>query len=136
MIRNHKVWAFSLLRMSLGINFCGHGFVRIYHGIGGFATQTAEHLASSPLPHGFVHAFGYCIPVVEALIGTLLLIGFFTQRALIAGALFMMILTIGVTANQEWATAGTQLLYSLVFFVLLFYAEFDLISIDQLRLRK
>jgi thiosulfate dehydrogenase [quinone] large subunit len=42
----------------------------------------------------------------------------------------MMALTIGVTSNQQWDVAGQQLLYSLVFFVLLFLNEFNEYSVD------
>jgi thiosulfate dehydrogenase [quinone] large subunit len=42
----------------------------------------------------------------------------------------MMALTIGVTANQQWDLAGLQLLYSLVFFVLLFLVEYNQFSLD------
>jgi thiosulfate dehydrogenase [quinone] large subunit len=44
----------------------------------------------------------------------------------------MMALTVGVTANQQWDVAGQQLLYSLVFFVLLFLVEHNSIALDRL----
>jgi len=50
----------------------------------------------------------------------------------VAGALFMMALTVGVTANQQWDVAGQQLLYSLVFFMLLFLIDHNSLSIDAL----
>jgi thiosulfate dehydrogenase (quinone) large subunit len=46
------------------------------------------------------------------------------------GAIFMMALTAGVTSNQQWDIAGQQLLYSLVFFVLLFSIEHNALAID------
>jgi thiosulfate dehydrogenase [quinone] large subunit len=128
-----KQWAYALFRFALGVNFCGHGFVRIAHGIPTFAAATSSHLASSILPQGFVYLYACAIPVVEAVLGTLLVLGLFTRFALVAGALFMVTLTAGVTANQDWGTAGTQLLYSLVFFVLLFLAEYDALGIDASR---
>ena len=47
----------------------------------------------------------------------------------------MMLLTIGVTSNQQWDVAGQQLLYSLIFFVLLFLLEHNGFSLDARRKR-
>ena len=41
----------------------------------------------------------------------------------------MTALTVGVTSNQQWDVAGQQLLYSLVFFVLLFLLEWNTLSL-------
>ena len=130
-----KQFAYALLRIALGVNFCGHGFFRIASGIGAFAHATADHMVKSPLPHGFVLGFGYAIPVIEALLGLGLLFGALTRITLICGTLFMMALTIGVTSNQQWDVAGQQLLYSLVFFVLLFLVENNALTLDNLRAR-
>jgi thiosulfate dehydrogenase [quinone] large subunit len=43
----------------------------------------------------------------------------------------MMVLTIGVTANQEWNIASQQLLYSLIFFLLLYLIEHNGLAIDN-----
>jgi thiosulfate dehydrogenase [quinone] large subunit len=125
-----KTLAYGLLRIACGVNFTGHGLVRIHNGIGAFAATTAEHLARAPLPHGAVVAFGYAIPPIEALLGLALIFGVLTRVALVGGALFMMALTVGVTANQQWDVAGQQLVYSVVFFVLLYLAEWNDLSVD------
>ena len=125
-----KPLAYALLRIALGVNFAGHGLIRIYTGVGAFAQTTAEHMAKSPLPHGFVLGFGYVIPWVEAVLGVVLILGLGTRVALVIGAVFMMALTVGVAANQQWDVAGEQLLYSLIFFVLLFLREWNVMSVD------
>lgn len=127
---SNKSLAYALLRAALGVNFAGHGFVRIVNGVGSFAQTTADHLAKSLLPRGFVTGFGYLIPFIEAALGLALIFGMLTRVSLVCGALFMMALTIGVTSNQQWDVAGQQLLYSLVFFVLLFLNEFNEYSVD------
>jgi len=132
--RNKQI-AYGLLRIALGVNFAGHGLIRIYNGVGQFAAATAEHMAKSPLPHRPVMGFGYAIPFVEAVLGVALILGLGTRLALAAGAVFMMALTIGVTSNQQWDVAGQQLLYSLVFFVLLFLAEWNRWSVDEMLAR-
>ena|SRR5260370_29679521 len=128
---NDKSLAYALLRIAFGVNFAGHGLIRIYNGIGAFAATTAEHLAKSPLPHSAALSFSYAIPFLEAVLGLTLILGVFTRISLVCGALFMMALTIGITANQQWNIASEQLLYSIVFFLLLYLIEHNTLSIDN-----
>jgi thiosulfate dehydrogenase (quinone) large subunit len=130
-----KPLAYALLRIAFGVNFVGHGLIRIYLGLGAFASATAEHLAKSPLPHGFVLGFSYAIPVIESLLGLALILGLLTRIALVAGAMFMMALTIGVSANQQWDVASQQLLYSVVFFALLFLIDHNSLAVDRVFMR-
>ena len=122
--------AYGLLRIAFGVNFLGHGLFRILSGVGAFAATTAEHMTKSPLPHGFVVGFGYCIPWIEVLLGLGLIAGLLTRVVLVCGAVFMMALTTGVASNQQWDTAGQQLVYSVVFFVLLFLVEYNGLALD------
>lgn len=130
MTSSDKTLAYALLRIALGVNFAGHGFIRVYNGVGAFASTTAEHLAKSPLPHGFVLGFGYAIPWIEAVLGLSLILGLGTRAALVMGAVFMMALTIGVASNQQWDIASEQLVYSVIFFVLLFLRQWNELSVD------
>jgi thiosulfate dehydrogenase (quinone) large subunit len=128
---NHKSLAYALLRIAFGINFAGHGLIRIYNGVGPFAATTAEHLAKSPLPHSFTLGFSYAIPFLEAILGLTLILGVFTRISLVCGAVFMMALTVGVTSNQQWDIAGQQLLYSAIFFLLLYLIEHNALALDN-----
>ena len=127
---NHKPLAYALLRIALGVNFAGHGLIRIDKGVGAFATSTAEHLAKSPLPRAVTFGFSYAIPFLEAILGLTLILGVFTRIALVCGAVFMMALTIGITANQQWDVASEQLIYSVVFFLLLYLIEHNALALD------
>jgi thiosulfate dehydrogenase [quinone] large subunit len=126
-----KSLAYALLRIAFGVNFAGHGLIRIYNGVGAFAATTAEHLAKSPLPHSLTYAFSYAIAFLEAILGLTLILGVFTRIALVCGAIFMMALTLGVTANQQWDVASQQLLYNVVFFLLLFFIEHNALALDN-----
>jgi thiosulfate dehydrogenase [quinone] large subunit len=126
-----KSLAYALLRISLGVNFAGHGLIRIYNGVETFATTTAEHMAKSPLPHSFTLGFSYAIPFLEAVLGLALILGVFTRIALVWGAVFMMILTVGVASNQQWDIASQQLLYSGAFFLLLYLIEHNALAVDN-----
>ena len=128
--------AYALLRATMGINFLGHGFIRLLHGNAAFAQNMVKQMAETPLPAWFVYPFGWTLPLIELTLGLLLLIGVFTRQALIAGALLMMALMVGVTLRQDWNTAGSQLLYSLIFSALLFArARYDRSWLDLARLR-
>jgi thiosulfate dehydrogenase (quinone) large subunit len=126
-----KSLAYALLRIALGVNFAGHGLIRIYNGVGPFAQTTAEHLAKSPLPHSFTLAFSYIIPFFEAVLGLTLILGVLTRIVLVCGAVFMVALTIGVTSNQQWDIAGQQLIYSAIFFLLLYLIEHNALALDN-----
>jgi thiosulfate dehydrogenase [quinone] large subunit len=73
------------------------------------------------------------IPGFEALLGLALISGAFTRVALASGAVFMMMLTAGVISNQQWDVATQQLLYSLIFFGLLYLREHNAMALDDLR---
>jgi thiosulfate dehydrogenase [quinone] large subunit len=86
----------------------------------------------SPLPVWSVYAFGYMLPVVEAIIGACVLLGFQTRRPLIAGSVLMLILTFGSTLRQDWPTVGIQPTYSVVYSLLLAAVPFNSFCVDQL----
>ena len=132
----HKQLAYTLLRITLGVNFCGHGLFRILSGTSAFAHTMTEHMTKSPLPVGLMTAFGFCIPFIELLLGAALIVGLLTRVTLVGGALFLMALTVGVTSNQQWDVAGQQLLYSLIVFVLLFCVEHNGVALDTLIARR
>jgi thiosulfate dehydrogenase [quinone] large subunit len=130
MFQDNKAIAYATLRLAMGINLFGHGFFRILSGVGAFANGMAESIAKGPLPHALSLGYGYCIPWIELTLGTLLLLGLFTRFALTASALFIVTLTFGTASVQNWQTAGGQLLYSLVFFFLLWHVEANTLSVD------
>jgi thiosulfate dehydrogenase [quinone] large subunit len=126
-----KSLAYALLRIAFGVNLAGHGLIRIYNGVASFAATTAEHLAKSPVPQAVTYGFSYVIPFVEAILGLTLILGVFTRISLVCGAVFMMALTVGITANQQWDVAGQQLVYSVVFFLLLYLIEHNTLALDN-----
>ena len=70
-------------------------------------------------PPAVVAPFGYALPWLEAGLGLLIIIGFRTREALVAGALLMLALTFGTALRQDWDVAGTQVLYSVVYAALI-----------------
>jgi thiosulfate dehydrogenase [quinone] large subunit len=117
--------AYLLLRLVTGLDFFGHGFARIFTGthLAGFAHGMVKSMAAAPLPASMTLATGYVVPCVELVIGVLLLCGLWTRATVTVALLLMLVLMFGVTLKQDWAAAGSQLLYGLVLAVLLFLRE-------------
>jgi thiosulfate dehydrogenase [quinone] large subunit len=122
--------AYALLRAVAGVNLLMHGVSRLLAGPQGFAMHLTTQFARSPLPEWMVRGFGTVLPSIEGVIGLLLLIGLKTRWALIAASLLMLVLTVGTALVQDWAVTGTQLMYALVFSVLLFLRRYNSWSLD------
>lgn len=122
--------AYALLRAVAGTNLLMHGVSRLLAGPDAFAGHLTEQFAHSPLPGPLVHGFGAVLPPIEGLIGLLLLIGWKTRWALIAASLLMLVLTVGSALIQDWTITGAQLMYALVFSVLLFLRRYNSWSVD------
>lgn len=117
--------AYVLLRALVGLDFCGHGYARLFTGsyLPGFAQSLQTSMQHAPLDPGLVLAVGYVIPVVEFTVGLLLLLGLWTRWAMYGAYGLLFVLMFGVTMKQDWNAAAQQLLYALVLFVLLWLRE-------------
>jgi thiosulfate dehydrogenase [quinone] large subunit len=122
--------AYALLRMVVGVNLLMHGVSRMLAGPQTFASKLVGQFAHVPLPAWSIWGFGMTLPVIEAFLGILLLLGLRTRAALVGGSLLMMVLTFGSGLVQDWPAAGLQLSYALIFSVLLFLAQYNGWSLD------
>lgn len=132
--RTDRRLAYGILRFTLGLNILLHGLTRIGT-LSGFADGLVEGFADTILPAAVVHVSAYVIVLAEVVIGALLTMGYRTRGALVAGGLLMAALVFGTALRQEWGTLGTQMLYALIYFVLLYAREYDHYSLDR-RLRR
>jgi thiosulfate dehydrogenase [quinone] large subunit len=125
--------AYFLLRLTLGVNILMHGLARIMSGLSPFAAGMVKQFASTPMPPTLVHAFAIALPWSELFIGAFILVGLWTRIALVLGALEIFVLTFGISLTQNWSVAGIQLMYALVYGILLAFAEYNRWSIDAWR---
>ncbi|MDJ0518773.1 MAG: DoxX family protein [Trichodesmium sp. MO_231.B1] len=133
--RQDVTLAYTLLRIVFGINFFVHGLVRIGN-MGGFIQSMVERFQEL-VPSFLIVPFAAVTTPIELISGFLMIIGLQTRNAIIAGFVLMMPLMFGVCLLQEWDTASSQLIYCLVFFILLAGCSLNTISIDKiLRNRK
>jgi len=123
--------AYFLFRITLGLNMLMHGCVRVFGNYRGFAESLAEQFRETPLPEWSVLSFGYALPVAEGVIGMFLILGFQTKKALMAGALLMMPLIFGMSLREQWSVVGTQMLYALIYFILLERLPKNTLALDN-----
>lgn len=124
------VLAYTFLRLVFGINMFVHGLVRIGN-IPGFVQSQVGLYKDIAIPAFLVAGPAYLIPIVEFVVGLLLIVGLQTRKALIANFLLMMTLMFGVCLLQKWNIASSQLIYNIILFILLAGCSFNLISVDN-----
>jgi thiosulfate dehydrogenase [quinone] large subunit len=125
--------ALALFRFTLGINFFLHGATRIFGDLGKFIDGTVKGFDVTILPAPFVQLYATGLVFAELTIGILLILGLFTRFSLVLGALVMSSLVFGMSLRQEWNTVGTQMIYAICFFLLLFLHVPNRFSLDWLR---
>ena len=124
--------AYGILRLTLGVNIFLHGATRLFSGVGGFVSATVEQLSRTPLPEASVRIFATALPFLEAAVGFAILIGLWTRRALAGGALLMAALVFWTALRSDWATLGIQMVYAVVYFLLLMFRAHDRFSLDRI----
>ncbi|MHA7630398.1 MauE/DoxX family redox-associated membrane protein [Corallococcus sp. M7] len=124
--------AHALARVGLGMNIALHGLFRLPQ-LTAFAAGMRDSFDKSPLPPSWVYAVSLAIPVAEAVIGLLLLVGVEVRRVLVAGTLLMLLLIGGACSAQNWNAAGIQMTYLGFYVVLIATVQYDHLSVDAWR---
>lgn len=127
---NDKVLAYTAFRLLMGMNIFMHGAVRLGSNYAVFVSWVQEQFAGTWLPVWLVTLEAQAIPAVEITVGALLLVGFKTRWAVLAGMLLLATLMFGMVTLQDWEIVSRHLVYALCFFVLLYFSEFNRLSID------
>jgi thiosulfate dehydrogenase [quinone] large subunit len=125
-----KQLAYLVLRLALGVNMFIHGAGRLGGNYAEFVAETMKQFANSPIPAFGVSIWGHMIPYLETAIGLLLTLGFATRLVSVAGSLLMVSLIFGMGTLQKWDIVGTQMIYVLFYFLLLFVIEWNRYSVD------
>jgi thiosulfate dehydrogenase [quinone] large subunit len=129
--RSDVAWAYALFRFTFGLNITMRGVVRIALGSSGFVAYMLKQFEAVPIiPRSFLVPFATALPYIETVIGLMILVGFQTRTALIAGSLMIAALTFGTMLRQDFTTAWLQLDYAIAFFLLLALRSWNVISVD------
>lgn len=130
-----RILGYTTLRLAIGMSMLIHGLGRFPH-TSAFTEATVKLFAGSPLPPFAVSAFAHVTPPIESVIGLLVFFGFATRLGLTIGGLWMVALIFGSTLIEKYDVVGIQLIYSLIFFLLLQHLEQNILSIDGLIRRR
>lgn len=122
---------FLLLRLGIGISMFGHGLVRLPK-LNAFSQWMVDSFAKSMLPAELVRPFSMVLPFAELVIGLLLLVGLFTEPALISGAVLMLMLLFGTAMVENWEAVPSQLIHLIFFAVLLQFVGSNVWSLDKI----
>lgn len=128
-MKKHQQTAYAILRITMGVNFLAHGLVRLPK-LNGFRDWMLNAFSKSILPDWSVYAWASVLPFLEFAIGFLLIIGWQTFRATLAGALIIIILIFGSCMVENWDWAATQMVYALFFYFLISHIESNSFAID------
>ena len=112
--------SYLMLRLAIGLSMFGHGLVRLGK-LSGFSKWMVGNFQNSMLPEILVVPFSYALPILEFCIGILLILGLFTKKAVLLGAITMLILIFGTTMIENWDALPTQLIHLSLFAVLFNY---------------
>jgi thiosulfate dehydrogenase (quinone) large subunit len=130
--------AYLMVRLTMGFHMFAHGGVRLPI-LTEFASQTATEFAPVRLiglpffPSWLVYPFAMSVPVVEFLVGVLLILGFKTKLASIAGGVTLLLLMFGQVARANFGTAHLMWFYVMIFALLTGASFADRYSLDRMR---
>lgn len=122
--------AYFFLRVSMGINFFGHGLVRLTK-LQDFADGMTKSFEKSWLPQLFVQIFSTALPFLEFTIGLMLIIGCKMRIATMAGASLIILLLFGSSTVENWEAMGIQMIYAGLFYILISRMDDNALSLDR-----
>ena len=112
--------AYLILRLTMGVNMFTHGVARLLD-LEKFNMWMIGQFSDTILPEFLVSLSSYMIPFAELIIGVLLILGLFTSRALLLGALLITILVFGSGLQENWNVMSSQMIYAIFFFILSYF---------------
>ena len=130
--------AYLMVRITMGFHMIAHGGVRLPI-LSQFAADTRKAFAGVTLlglplfPDWLVTAICYLIPPVEFGIGLLLVVGFKTRLATLAGNLLLLVMMFGTVAQKNFGTAHVMWWYVLIFAALGALNFADRYSLDRIK---
>jgi thiosulfate dehydrogenase [quinone] large subunit len=130
-----RQFGYGILRITLGINILIHGLMPLTN-LDSFVAGLLQSFAKTPLLPQGVHLFALIVPFAQTVIGLLLTLGLLTRFALIAGGLVMTALVFGTALRNDGPGLGIQMLYAVIYYLLLTGRSSNRFSIDRLRQRR
>lgn len=117
-IKNEEL-AFLIGRITLGINFVGHGIVRLPK-LDAFCNGMVKGMEGTLLDfEPLIYYYSLILVFVEFIVGLTLILGYKTKVSLIIVSLIMMSLIFGACMQEEWPRVGFQMIYVVFVFMMM-----------------
>ena len=123
--------AFVTFRVSAGVALLMHGVTKLFVEYSVFVDSVANEFERTFLPVALVRAFAVLLPFYEITVGLMVGLGFFTRIGLAMGAALMPFLIFGMGLVQDWHVISSQMIYLIMFFLLLNNLKNDVYCLDQ-----
>jgi len=127
--------AYVLTRITYGVIFLFYGIGKFMAGLSNFVGGMNQQF-SGKLPAFMVMPFAYVLPFGELISGVLVVLGLYTRVGLTLSGLLLIGLTFGLVMLGQADKVAHNLIYVLVNFVLLWFADLNRLSLDGLMGRK
>lgn len=111
-----------------------HGVTRLA-GTQNFKQVLLKEFEGTILPIKLTAIFSTVLPYIETVVGTFLLVGLLTHYVMLTGSTIMLVLLFGKSLKSDWPTVTFQMVYLLIYSMLLALAEYNTLSLDQLFLK-
>ena len=128
---NSREIAYVLTRITYGVIFLFYGIGKFMGGLSNFVGGMNQQFAGK-LPAFMVMPFAYVLPFGELISGALITLGLYTRLGLTLTGLLLIGLTFGLVMLGRADGVAHNLIYVLVNFVLLWFADLNRLSLDGL----
>jgi len=128
-LMKNEEFSYLLARLPIGMSFFGHGLARLPK-LEAFSHWMANLFSKTFLPETLVLAFGYILPILELIIGILILIGLFTRSGILLGLIVILMLIFGSSLIEQWENVFIQVVYGAYLVVLYRYLYYNRASFD------
>ena len=125
-----KQLAYLVVRIGLGTNLFFHGVVRLPK-LQGFVRGMEKAFADSLLPGFLITPMAHAIPVVELIVGLMLLLGAKTKAALLATAALMLVLITGCCFIENWGPINSQMVILALAALLIAHSHLNRFSLTR-----
>lgn len=123
--------AYLILRLAIGLSMFMHGLVRLPK-LKLFSDGMLKAFEHAMLPQALVLPFSYALPIAEFCVGLFIVLGLFTKKASIAGAIVMLCLISGTCLIENFGALPSQLIHIVFFAVLIQFIDNNSLAMDKL----
>lgn len=127
---SNQTLSYAMLRMITGLNVLMHSLTRLFD-LSVFKKQIIHDFQNTILHESLLNIFSLTLPFLELIVGILLILGLFTKQTLVVASLLIAVLIFGSSLAGNWTAVGLQMIYVLIYYVLLLNRDHNQFSLDH-----